>query len=75
MEKCKLKDEFNNIAVEISPKLAQKLYKNLRKLYLNYNSIETLEGLKEFVFLEILYISKFFYLIKGNNNLTSLKGI
>jgi hypothetical protein len=39
MESCKMKDEFKNITISINPKIVQKLYKSLRKLYLNSNRI------------------------------------
>jgi hypothetical protein len=38
--------------------------KNVRKLYLNYNDIKSIEGLKLFSGLEVLYLSKFLFLKK-----------
>jgi len=42
MEKHNIKEEFNDLSADINRKIAQSLYKNLRKLYLNYNSLENL---------------------------------
>jgi hypothetical protein len=45
MDRRNIKNEFENIKSELTPSLKTYLVKNLRKLYLNYNSIPSVEGL------------------------------
>ncbi len=49
--------------------------KNLRKLYLNYNNINQIDGLSKFDGIEVLYLSKKIYLKLEHNKITSLKGL